>query len=96
MSVYQSSRNAELELLKTLQAAQGLKVVGCRFYRGLVGGIGVSVPDRAIGLWRHDGTSFEFVPYAGEGIGTRASTVDDAIARTISIATASFTGKPYH
>ena len=50
MSVYQSSRNAELELLKTLQAAQGLKVVGCRFYRGLVGGIGVSVPDRAIGF----------------------------------------------
>ncbi|MEM6498472.1 MAG: hypothetical protein AAGB04_06625 [Pseudomonadota bacterium] len=96
MSAYQTSRNAEQELLKTLKAANGLKVMGCQFYRGLVGGIGVTVSNRALGIWRYDGVCFKFSPHAGEGAVTITASVDDALESTIAIATSSFLGEYRH
>lgn len=96
MSLYQTSRNAELELLKTLKSANGLKAMGCQFYRGLVGGIGVTVSNRALGIWRYDGTRFEFSPHAGEGAVNTTSSVGDALESTIAIATSSFLGNYHH
>ena len=96
MYVYQSPRNAEMALLKVLQAGQGLKVMGCRFHRGLIGGVGVSVPNRALGLWRYKAGGFEFIPHSGEGVEARVQTVNDAVDCTVSIATWSYRNRSYH
>ncbi|MFY0613426.1 MAG: hypothetical protein JXQ99_17970 [Hyphomicrobiaceae bacterium] len=93
MTLNLSDRNAEMRLLIALQNSAGLKAMGCRFHRGLVGGIGVTVSEHVLGTWRFDDKRFHFSPATGARSSRTVATPDQAIAQTIALASSQFIDK---
>lgn len=94
MTVHLSNRNADMRLMLALQKSIGLKAMGCRFHRGLVGGISVTLSEEVLGIWCFEDSQYNFSTYVGGGVAASASSADQAIERTISIASSRFSVDP--
>lgn len=89
----QSPRNAELKLLIGLRSSTTLKYLGCRFDRGLVGGVTVTVRNHPLGAWWYDRERYCFSPIAYRPGQISVETVDQARDETQRLATANMTAE---
>jgi hypothetical protein len=78
----QLPRNSELDLHIALRNSTGLKYLGCRFDRGLVGSITVNVSGHALGAWWDDAGNYCFSTVAYRPTTTKVQSVKEAIATT--------------
>lgn len=83
-----SNRNEEMRLLQALSASEGLKVLGCRFARGLTGGITVTIDGFSLGAWYVDGLRFRFSRVAHLRPERTALSVKDVLGQTTDMAIA--------
>ena len=83
-------RNAELKALISLQNAISLKAMGCRFDRGLSGGICVTLAGAGVGCWWYENEAYSFARYAGQNPLIVASNVEELVAETANFAHAHF------
>ncbi len=93
MAVHLSDRNAEMRLLLILKDVVGLKVMGCRFHRGLVGGVGVTLSHKVLGVWRFEGAEFHFWRSACGKTSLSAQSPEQVIAHTVQFASSHFNGR---
>jgi hypothetical protein len=78
----QVPRNSELDLLLKLRNSTTLKYLGCRFDRGLVGSVTVSVSGHALGAWWYDSGDYCFAGIAYRPTTSRVQSIEEAIAMT--------------
>ena len=84
-------RNAELQALLSLQKAIKLKAMGCRFDRGPVGGVSVTLAGRGIGAWWYENGRYNFASIAYRTAEHSACTIDEVVAITATLANRHFT-----
>lgn len=83
-----TKRNEEARLLWALQGSAGLQCLGCKFHRGLTGGIILTLKGRTIGIWKSESSKFFFSEaYLSEPV-QAASCVEEALSITSHIAIA--------
>ncbi|MEO1543819.1 MAG: hypothetical protein AAFR75_07360 [Pseudomonadota bacterium] len=82
-------RNEELRALLTLRSAIGLKALGFCFDRGLAGGVCVSFQGRGLGAWWYQDACFHFSSMAYRKPNYTCKSLDQMVARTSELATAS-------
>ncbi len=81
-----TKRNEEARLLWALKASAGLQCLGCKFHRGLTGGVVVTLKGRSIGIWKSKRSKFFFSEtYLSEPV-QAATRVDEALSITSRIA----------
>ena len=83
----QSTRNTETRLCRLLQNSAGLKTLGCRFARGLTGGICVTIDGEASGAWWYDKGAYHFSFMAHRLPEYSVATANDVLGKTSEIAT---------
>lgn|GEM_PF-3591825 len=86
----QQSRNAELQALIFLKDAISLRALGCRFERGLGGGVVVTCGGRGLGAWWYQNEQYNFAPMAHGKVQKTARTIDDIIRQTAALTTSHF------
>lgn len=82
-----SSRNAELRLLLSLRGAVSLNYLGCRFDRGLVGGVIVSMADMPLGAWWYEQALYCYSTTAYQRPRIAVETIGEACEQTHQLAT---------
>lgn len=81
-----ANRNEEMRLLQALNASEGLKVLGCRFARGLTGGVCMLVSGHALGAWYATNNGFRFSRIAHLRPERTATDIKDVVAQTAAMA----------
>ena len=83
-------RNAELKALVSLKNSMILKTMGCRFDRGLSGGICVSMAGAGVGCWWYENELYNFARIAHQKPQFVATNVEQIIEETATFAHAHF------
>ena len=83
-------RNAELQALLALKKPVSLKVMGCRFDRGLTGAICVNVAGTAIGAWWYEHGQYHFAPVAYRKPELNAHSIEEVLVMTQALASSHF------
>ena len=80
------ARNRETAAMLALRSSIDLAFLGCRFERGLVGSVAVTLGKRALGAWWYQGDRFWFATTAFNHPEYDAFTVDQVVIVTNEIA----------
>jgi hypothetical protein len=84
-----TKRNEEARLKHALQASAALSCLGCKFHRGLTGGIILTLGGRSIGIWKFEKSKFFFFEtFLSEPVQS-AEQVEDALSFTTTMVVAS-------
>lgn len=89
-----SMKVAEFRALLALKNDVALKAVGCRFDRGLSGGVCMTLADRGFGCWWYEDSKFKFANVAHQRPYAIATSLEDVISQTRRIAINHFAHNP--
>lgn len=96
--MHTETRAAELKALAALRDAISLKVIGCRFDRGLTRGIAVTMDRRGHnggwGAWWYEDGIYKFAADPSRAAQYTAQTPKDVVAKTMRMAVSHFKRNP--
>ena len=83
-----SDRNREFEAQILLSRSTGLRLLGCRFERGLTGSIIVIVNNKPVGTWWYQDGAFHFSNEARAAGFVSARSASDVVSETVGMISA--------